>query len=64
MDVDRYEGSLNFATLELSRRFGEHVSAGVGYNYYGLKLTSSNDDLRGALRVRHHGPIVYVAAGF
>ena len=64
MDADRFEGSLNFATLDLSRRFGEHVSAGIGYNYYGLKLTSSSDDLRGSLQVRHHGPVIYFAAGF
>ena len=64
MDADRYEGSLNFATLDLSRRFGDHFSAGVGYNYYGLNLTSSSNDLRGSLEVRHHGPVIYFATGF
>lgn len=61
LDADRYEGSLNFATLDLRKRFGERFSAGLGYNFYGVKLTSSKDDLRGTLLVRHQGPVVYFA---
>ncbi|MDH4107412.1 MAG: MipA/OmpV family protein [Gammaproteobacteria bacterium] len=64
MDADRFEGLLNFATLELGRRFGESISVGIGYNYYGMKLTSSNDDLRGRIEVRHQGPVLYLGANF
>lgn len=64
MDFDRYEGSLNFATLDWQRRFGDTFSVGLAYNYYALKLDSRDNDVRGSLQVRHHGPEFFVSAGF
>ena len=63
-DFDRYEGSLNYATLDIRYRVAESVSVGLGYNYYGMKLTSSDSDVNGYLRVRHHGPAAFFTVGF
>ncbi|MGB5491604.1 MAG: MipA/OmpV family protein [Woeseiaceae bacterium] len=64
LDYDRYEGSLNFASLNLQRRFGESFSIGVAYNLYKMKLTSSDDSLTGSLSIRYNGPSIFVAARF
>ena len=63
-DFDQHEGSLNHAALDLEYRFGEKTSAGIGYNFYGLKLSSSDDGLNGDLRIRHHGPVAFMSVGF
>ena len=64
MDFDRYEGSLNYATLDWRRHFGDTFSVGLGYNYYALNLDSRDNDVRGSIEVRHHGPELFVSAGF
>jgi len=64
MDYDRYEGSLSYATLDLQRRFGDIFRVGIGYNYYALNLDSRDNDVRGTLEIRHHGPVLFVSAGF
>ena len=63
-DFDRHEGSLNYAALDLERKFGNLVRAGIGYNFYGVKLTSNDDDLNGTLNIRHHGPVLFMTVGF
>jgi outer membrane scaffolding protein for murein synthesis (MipA/OmpV family) len=63
-DSDQHEGSLNHATLDLEHRLGDRFSVGLGYNYYGVKLSSSDDGLNGDLKIRHHGPVVFLAFGF
>jgi outer membrane scaffolding protein for murein synthesis (MipA/OmpV family) len=63
-DFDQHEGSLNYAALDLERRFGKSITAGIGYNFYGVKLSSSDDALNGNLNIRHHGPVLFVTAGF
>jgi hypothetical protein len=64
MDFDSYDGSLNFLYLGLQRLLGEWGSAGIGYNYYSLKLDSSNEDLNGSVDVLQHGPIIFVSTHF
>jgi outer membrane protein len=64
MDFDQFEGSLNYATLDLQRHFGENFSVGLGYNYYAFKLDSSEDSSRGTLEVRHRGPVLFLSAHF
>ncbi len=64
LHFDRYEGSLNYATLELQRRFGEKFSVGVAYNYYALNLDSAANSLSGTLEVRHRGPALFASVGF
>ena len=64
MDFDRYEGSLNYLTLDLQRRFGANWSAGMGYNYYRMNLHSSDSNVNGYLKLRHHGPVLYLSAFF
>lgn len=63
-DFDRYEGSLNYAALDLERKFGDLVRAGIGYNFYGVNLSSTDDDLNGNLNIRHHGPVLFMTVGF
>ena len=63
-DFDRFEGSLNYATLDYQYRVADNVSVGLGYNFYGMKLTSRDSDVNGYLKVRHHGPLLFLAAGF
>jgi outer membrane scaffolding protein for murein synthesis (MipA/OmpV family) len=64
MDFDRYEGSLSYITLDLQRKLGDIFRVGLGYNYYALNLDSRDNDVRGTIEVRHHGPLLYVSAGF
>ncbi len=64
MDFDQYKGSLNYATLDLQRHFGENFSVGVGYNYYAFKLESSDNSSSGSLEVRHQGPVLFFSSHF
>ena len=64
MDFDQFEGSMNYATIDLQRHFGENFSVGLGYNYYAFKLVSSEDSSRGTLEVRHRGPVLFLSAHF
>ncbi len=63
-DFDQHEGSLNYAALDLERRFGNSFSVGIGYNFYGVKLSSKDDALNGSLEIRHHGPVLFTSFGF
>ena len=63
-DFSEYEGSLNYAALDLERRFGESVWAGIGYNYYGTKLASRDAGAAAEFEIRHHGPVIYCTVGF
>jgi len=64
MDFDRYKGVLSYITLELQRRFGDNFSVGLAYNYYAMNLDSTDDSFTGAIEVRHHGPALFISAGF
>ncbi len=64
MEFDRYEGLLSYLTVDLQRRFGENFSVGLAYNFYTMKLESSDNDLTGSLQIRHSGPALFVSAGF
>lgn len=63
-DFDHYEGVMNYATVDLQRRIGQSFSIGLGYSYYSLKLSSSDSDMNGFLRIRHHGPVAFLTVGF
>ena len=63
-DFDRFEGSLNFASLDIQHRFAESFGVGIGYNYYGMKLSSNESAVNGYLNVRHHGPTVFFTVVF
>ncbi len=63
-EIDQYEGSMNYATLDIQRRFGEHASVGLGYTIYDMKLRSSDSDVNGYVKIRHHGPMLFMTAGF
>ena len=64
MDFDRYDGLMNYLSIDLQRRFGDTFSAGIAYNYYAMNLDSRDNNLMGAIEVRHHGPALFVSAAF
>jgi outer membrane protein len=64
MRFDRFEGSLNYATLDWQRQFGEHLNLGLGYNFYAFNLESSAGNSAGKLEVRHQGPVLFAAMSF
>lgn len=63
-DFHHYEGSLNYGALDLQYRLGNASSIGVGYNFYGMKLSSRESDLNGYLKIRHHGPVAFFTVGY
>ena len=63
-DFDNYEGSLNYASLDIQYRVAEALSIGLGYSYYGVKLSSSDGDVTGYLKVRHQGPAAFFTIGY
>ena len=64
LGFDRYEGYMAYLALNLERSFNDNFGAGLGYNFYGIRLQSKNDDLNGTLRIRYHGPVLYLSARF
>ena len=64
MEFDHYSGSLNNLYLGLTHYFDDSIGAGIGYNIYLMNLDSPDEDLRGSLKLRHHGPIVFASLRF
>jgi hypothetical protein len=58
MDFDTYAGSLNVASIELHRMFGERLSVGLGYNYFSMDLRANQSSASGRIATRHQGPVV------
>ena len=48
----------------LERSFSSGIGAGIGYSFYGTRLSANDDALRGTLRLRYHGPKLYLSARF
>lgn len=63
-DFDSYEGSLNYFTVDAQRRFGESIKLGVGYNYYYMRLRSSDKSLNGFVEIQHRGPVLFFSYNF
>jgi len=63
-DFDRYEGSLNYAALDIRYHVTDSISIGAGYDYYGMDLSSKENDVYSNLKVRHHGPTVFFTVGY
>lgn len=64
MEFDHYSGSLNNIYLGLTHYFSDSIGAGIGYNMYLMNLDSPDEDLRGSLELRHHGPILFAGLRF
>ena len=64
LEFDRYEGSLNYLSLDLRRQINDRFGVGVSYTYYTLNLDSKSEDLRGSLEVIHRGPSLFFSASF
>jgi len=64
MEFDNYSGSLNNFYLGLTHYFSNSIGAGIGYNIYLMNLDSPDEDLRGSLKLRHHGPIAFASFRF
>jgi hypothetical protein len=63
-DFDQYEGSLNYFTIDLQRRIGESINLGIGYNFYQMKLRSSQKSLDGFIEIQHRGPVLFLGYNF
>lgn len=63
-DFDRYEGSLNYAVLDVEHRISGAIGVGLSYNFYGMKLSSNESGVNGYLKVRHHGPAAFFTIGY
>ena len=63
-DFDNYDGYMTYLDLGFERRFGNVLGVGIGYSYYAIRLEAKEDDSRGTLRVRHHGPKLTVSLAF
>jgi hypothetical protein len=64
LDFDRYKGYTAYLNANFEREFGDRFKAGVGYSFYGTRLEAHDTDLRGVMRLRHHGPKVTLAMSF
>ena len=64
LEFDRYEGRMTYLSLGLERELGKNLDVGFGYNYYGMKLSAKDEQLRGTLRIRHEGPKLYLSLKF
>lgn len=63
-EFDRYDGYLASATFDVVRRLGDRFSAGLGFNYYRLDVSSSRESLDGEILTEHLGPVVFLSASF
>lgn len=63
-DYDTYEGSLNYFTIDVQRSVGARMNIGIGYNYYRMKLQSSDKALNGYVDIQHHGPVLFLGYSF
>jgi len=64
LEFDRLDGAMLFFSLDWRRRFGERLTAGIGYNLYYTKLDSKETGSPGTLEVLHHGPLLSISANF
>jgi hypothetical protein len=64
MEFDQYEGAMSLFTVMLEHDLLQHVSIGLGYSYYRLRLESESAELNGILTTEHHGPFVFAGLGF
>jgi hypothetical protein len=64
MEFNHYSGSLNNLYLGLTHYFGDTLGVGLGYTAYLMNLDSADEDLRGSLEMRHHGPILFASLRF
>ena len=64
LEFDRYEGSMGFFAVRLERDFGEHIAAGIGFNYYSTRLESQEPSLRGIYKATRYGPLFYIGMQF
>ncbi len=61
LDFDRFDGFMAYLNLGIDRKFGGNIGAGMGYNFYGVRLNAKDDNLRGTFRMRHYGPKLYLS---
>ncbi len=64
LDFDRFEGYTAYVNAGLDRKFGDNISAGIGYSFYGTRLKARDAELRGLFRLRHHGPKLTLSVSF
>lgn len=61
LEFDEIEGLMTHFTIDIQRRFGDHFSAGIGYNFYRSEIRSSEVIANGKLELIHQGPVAFFA---
>jgi hypothetical protein len=64
LKIGDYDGSLLNGSLAVEWAFMRQAYAGLGYNYYKYKLTSTKDHAKGSFDFRFDGPALYVGWAF
>jgi hypothetical protein len=64
LEFDRYAGRMTYLSFGLERELGENFDIGFGYNRYRMSLRAKDEQLRGALRILHQGPKLYLSLKF
>ncbi|MEJ2604274.1 MAG: MipA/OmpV family protein [Gammaproteobacteria bacterium] len=64
LEFDRYEGTMGYFAVRLERDFGEHFTAGVGFNFYTIRLEGLDSSLRGVYDATRRGPLAYLGMQF
>ncbi len=61
---DGYDGFVAYGTIDWSREVSEGIRLGLAYNAYIVSLESTRDAFEGTYRTVHHGPSLFLSAGF
>jgi len=64
LKIGDYDGSLLNGSLAVEWAFMRQAYAGLGYNYYKYKLTSTKSNAKGSFDFRFDGPALYVGWAF
>ena len=58
------KGRLDDYKASVTYMFGDHFGAGVGWNQFTMRITSTDADFDGVFQWRYGGPMVFLTAAF
>lgn len=64
LEFGSYEGSMTSASVRLEGLFGEHVTAGVGFNYFSTRLEGLDSGNRSLYNSTRYKPLLYLGTRF
>lgn len=64
VEISDVDGSMNNFLAGLQYNVFEHLGIGVGYEHFGVDVTSQNVDFPGAFEFQYDGPKLFVSAQF